>query len=480
MGLDPKAKKNQKVQNFEPDTVPPKGTPTPSTSPQPGQSAASGQAPAWATGIQTALDNNTKVSSQASLSSLTPEALESAAAAALNEGAWSAAASLMQMAQAKRSELSGKGQTYQVGNKLIQVNADGTATLLYDAASQGDKSMSEYEKASLALDQQQGNQTADANRLNSLVSLINSKRSAYQTAMDRALPEGTEYAPGFEPNGAHAQVSAGLGLPYTPIKQAGHVPIGSPEGDPAWAQAMQMIMRGTGTNRPFDSSASTSTTGADYANKNTNASAKAPAASQESGIPLASTGNYQDDYIHNNLPYAVWASTKTGIPTEWILAMGANETGWGKASAEAPFGIKDTSGGGALLRTVEGADSHPDMARFLEGSSLADHYKNLADEMNSDRWKGASRNSIGDFTSYLTGGNPGGFKWGEASNYGSNIQSISQDIASRLYDKSAFGKWASAASRANKGLLPMDVTLPYWPTDLEKPYEKPIPDWGAW
>ena len=481
MGLDPKAKKNQKVQNFEPDTVPPKGTPTPSTSPQPGQSAASGQAPAWATGIQTALDNNTKVSSQALLSSLTPEALESAAAAALNEGAWSAAASLMQMAQAKRSELSGKGQTYQVGNKLIQVNADGTATLLYDAASQGDKSMSDYEKASLALDQQGQNQSADANRLNSLVSLINSKRSAYQTAMDRALPEGTEYAPGFEPNGAHAQVSAGLGLPYTPIKQAGHVPIGSPEGDPAWAQAMQMIMRGTGTNRPFDSSASTSTTGADYANKNTNASAKAPAASQESGIPLASTGNYQDDFVANNLPYAIWASTKTGLAPELILAMKANETGWGRpseADQRVQFGVKDPNG--ELLKTIEGKDGHEAWERFRIDTNPTSAYKNFVENMTSDDWKGIRGKSTQDAISYLYGGNPQGLYWAEKKNYPESISSISQDIASRLYDKGTFGKWASAASRASKGLLPMDVTLPYWPTDLEKPYEKPIPDWGAW
>lgn len=441
------------------------------------------QTPAWASGIQTALDTNNKVKTQAALGEMSADELEAAARLAMDANEWSAMSTLLSLAARKRAEKAGGGEIYQVGNKLVKVNADGTTTVIHDSAATSDKSMSEYEKASLDLDRMKADQSATNSRAGDIISLINNSKSTYQRALDRAIPEGSEYAPGFEPGGAMDVSYQRLGLPYSPLKQTAHVPVEKFSPDNAWAQAMQawaVANAGGKNSRPFESSASTSTTGADRLPYDSVNAIKSEQMGRESGIPVANTGNYQDDFIANNLPYAVWASTQTGIPTETILAMTANETGWGKASQEAPFGIKDTSGGGQQLRTIEGADSHPDTASFMQGNNLAEHYGYLVDEMNSDRWKGASRKNPMDFVSYLTGGNPGGFKWGEASNYGDSILSLNREIASRLYDKGTFGKWASAASRSQQGLLPMDVTLPYWPNDLEKPYKDPIPDWGAW
>lgn len=444
---------------------------------------AEGGNPSTEGGIGTALNTYNKVKAQATGSSASPEQLEAAAVTALNEGDYASAAKLFELAQTRRSEMAGGGKTYQVGNKIVREDADGNIKVVFDAATASDKSMSEYEKASLDLDRMKADQSATNSRAGDIISLINNSKSTYQRALDRAIPEGSEYAPGFEPGGAMDVSYQRLGLPYSPLKQTAHVPVEKFSPDNAWAQAMQawaVANAGGKNSRPFESSASTSTTGADRLPYDSVNAIKSEQMGRESGIPVANTGNYQDDFIANNLPYAVWASTQTGIPTETILAMTANETGWGKASQEAPFGIKDTSGGGLKLRTIEGADSHPDTASFMQGNNLAEHYGYLVDEMNSDRWKGASRKNPMDFVSYLTGGNPGGFKWGEASNYGDSILSLNREIASRLYDKGTFGKWASAASRSQQGLLPMDVTLPYWPNDLEKPYKDPIPDWGAW
>lgn len=166
-----------------------------------------------------------------------------------------------------------------------------------------------------------------------------------------------------------------------------------------------------------------------------------PRGQETKNAPPVNIGKTELAYLEKQLPYAVKASQATGLPISWILAMGANETGWGTVGEGVPFGIKDYSGKGTVLKTIEGGNRETAYEPFKIANDIQSGYDDYIWEMANpkSRWAAAPRNDLNSFLSYLQGGNPEGVYWADdtvnkksTGQYMSQITSLVKQIEAQL------------------------------------------------
>jgi flagellar protein FlgJ len=120
-------------------------------------------------------------------------------------------------------------------------------------------------------------------------------------------------------------------------------------------------------------------------------SANRPTESGEAGVETGATTRAQRDFVSRIWPYAVEASRITGIPTQFIVAQAALETGWGRAEVRTAdgkpsynlFNIKAGRGWTGLVAQVQateyaGGTAQRQVERFRAYRSYAEAFADYA------------------------------------------------------------------------------------------------------
>lgn len=133
-------------------------------------------------------------------------------------------------------------------------------------------------------------------------------------------------------------------------------------------------------------------------------------------------------FLSTLMPFALAASKATGVDARIILAQAALETGWGvSAPHNNYFGIKDFSGGGALLDTTEERNGvlGKEKARFRIYDDMADSFADYASFINGNSRYNTLRNGKSIDEQIAALGKSG---YATASNYGDVVGNIARGI----------------------------------------------------
>jgi peptidoglycan hydrolase FlgJ len=129
----------------------------------------------------------------------------------------------------------------------------------------------------------------------------------------------------------------------------------------------------------------------------------------ESGVPSAYNATFQQDFVQRFAPYAMQASSETGVPAHLMLGQAALESGWGQREIRLPdgnssynlFGIKaggNWKGKVAEVTTTEYYNGVPrkQVEKFRAYSSYAEAFRDYAHLLSSNpRYAGVMRKGLG-------------------------------------------------------------------------------------